>query len=125
MMVSVKNIATITGKKLVLLEIEYEQKGNFTFFFSPLSRWMVYSAGVKHGTASDWGFAWGQYVRSNVPSEKRLWMRALAGAGDAYILQRYLDATLDREKIRPQDAPGVLAGVAGNHVKKKKHFVGT
>ena len=86
---------------------------------------MVYSAGVKHGTASDWGFAWGQYVKSNVPSEKRLWMRALAGAGDAYILQRYLDATLDREKIRPQDAPGVLAGVAGNHVKKKKHFVGT
>ncbi len=52
-------------------------------------RWMVYSAGVKYGEESDWGFAWSRYLNTQVPSEKNLWMRALAGATDPYILQRY------------------------------------
>ena len=70
-----------------------------------------------------------------VPSEKSLWMRSLADTRNPYILQRneidsylarveegnyllcscrYLDATLDRDKIRPQDVTSVLSGVARN-----------
>ncbi len=54
----------------------------------PNLRWMVYSAGIKFGSVDDWKFAWDQYVSSQVPSEKSLWMRAMAGSQDTYVLQR-------------------------------------
>jgi hypothetical protein len=78
-------------------------------------RWIAYAAGVKFGDKSDWGFAWSQFTRARVPSEKSLWMRALALARDPYVLQRYLGASLERDMIRPQDVTSVLSGVAHNH----------
>ena len=94
---------------------------------------MAYSAGVKFGGMEEWQFAWDMYSSTKVPSEKSLWMRSLADSLQPSILQRYsiklqyvessvkksnfsryLDASLDREKIRPQDVPAVLAGVARN-----------
>lgn len=99
-------------------------------------RWMAYSAGVKFGDTEEWKFAWGKFTATQVPSERSLWMRSLADSKNAYILQRcvltiipylgrlglnvflviirYLDATLDRDKIKPQDVTSVLAGVARN-----------
>ncbi len=55
----------------------------------PNLRWMVYSAGIKFGSVEDWKFAWDKYVGSRqVPSEKSLWMRAMAVSQDTYVLQR-------------------------------------
>jgi aminopeptidase N len=81
---------------------------------SPNLRWMAYSAGVRFGDRSDWKFAWDKYTNSQVPSEKSLWMRSLSDTQDTYVLLRYLDATTDRDKIRPQDVTSVLSGVARN-----------
>ncbi|XP_059093631.1 endoplasmic reticulum aminopeptidase 1-like isoform X1 [Tigriopus californicus] len=75
---------------------------------------VAYSAGVKFGGLDEWKFAWTMFKESHIPSEKSIWMRALANSPHPYILQQYLDATLDRQKIKPQDVTSVLAGVARN-----------
>ena len=56
---------------------------------SPNLRWMAYSAGVRHGDLDEWRFAWHKYTTTQVPSEKSLWMRALADSSKSYILQRW------------------------------------
>ena len=55
---------------------------------SPNLKWMVYSAGVRYGDYEEWKFAWEKYKTSQVPSEKSLWLRALADSPHPYILQQ-------------------------------------
>ncbi|XP_076056130.1 endoplasmic reticulum aminopeptidase 1-like [Oratosquilla oratoria] len=80
----------------------------------PNLRSVVYAAGVKHGTEKDWHFCWKVYMSSSVPSEKRLMLKALAQTRDPWVLQQYLEYTLDSTKIRPQDVLTVLAEVSRN-----------
>ncbi|XP_073998601.1 endoplasmic reticulum aminopeptidase 1-like isoform X3 [Rhodnius prolixus] len=80
----------------------------------PNLREAVYSAGIKYGGVKEWQFCWNKYNTSRVPSERKLLLRVLGVASDPWILQRYLLATLDREKIRPQDIKVVMATVASN-----------
>ena len=72
--------------RAVALFSAYKTKG---VAISPNLRWMAYSAGVRHGGLDEWRFAWHKYTTTQVPSEKSLWMRALADSSKSYILQRY------------------------------------
>ena len=65
---------------------------------SPNLKWMVYSAGVRYGDYEEWKFAWEKYKTSQVPSEKSLWLRALADSPHPYILQQY-ELTAKLEKL--------------------------
>nr|XP_040569452.1 endoplasmic reticulum aminopeptidase 1-like isoform X3 [Lepeophtheirus salmonis] len=81
----------------------------------PNLRAVAYIAGVKFGKLDDWLFAWEKFNKiQQVPSEKSLWMNSLAESTSTYILQRYLDATLDRTRIRLQDVRKILGSVAHN-----------
>ena len=83
-------------------------------FVPPDFRWIVYSAGVRYGSPEDWNFAWKMYNSTLVASERSLWLRALASSNDPYILQQYLDMTLDQTRIRSQDVRTVIASIAKN-----------
>ncbi|XP_046689288.1 LOW QUALITY PROTEIN: endoplasmic reticulum aminopeptidase 2-like [Homalodisca vitripennis] len=80
----------------------------------PNLREVVYSAGIKYGGVKEWQFCWSKYNNSGVPSERKLLLRVMGVASDPWILQRYLLATLDRDKVRPQDVKIVIATVASN-----------
>lgn len=83
-------------------------------FVPPDFRWIVYSAGVRYGSPEDWNFAFKMYNSTQVASERSLWLKALASSNDPYILQQYLDMTLDKTRIRTQDVRTVIASVASN-----------
>ncbi|XP_024220191.2 endoplasmic reticulum aminopeptidase 1 isoform X1 [Halyomorpha halys] len=80
----------------------------------PNLREAVYSAGIKYGGVKEWQFCWNKYNTSRIPSEKKLLLRILGVSSDPWVLQRYLLATLDRDRIRPQDIKIVMASVSSN-----------
>lgn len=49
---------------------------------------VAYSAGVKFGGLEEWKFAWDKFKESQIPSEKSIWMHALADSPHPYILQQ-------------------------------------
>ncbi|XP_054706641.1 endoplasmic reticulum aminopeptidase 1-like [Uloborus diversus] len=82
----------------------------------PNLRNVVYGAGVKYGSKEEWQFCWKQYQETQVPSEKRLLLTALGNTQDMWQLSQYLNYSLDKNKIRPQDTTLVIAVAARNPV---------
>ncbi|XP_035223486.1 endoplasmic reticulum aminopeptidase 1-like isoform X2 [Stegodyphus dumicola] len=82
----------------------------------PNLRNVVYAAGVKYGSKEEWQFCWKQYQETQVPSEKRLLLTALGNTQDMWQLSQYLNYSLDKNKIRPQDTTLVIAVAARNPV---------
>lgn len=80
----------------------------------PNLREVVYASGVKYGGMKEWQYCWDQYNKTVVPSEKKILLKAMGVAMDPWILIQYLGASLDRERIRPQDVRTVLSVVASN-----------
>ncbi|XP_071451977.1 endoplasmic reticulum aminopeptidase 1-like [Hetaerina americana] len=80
----------------------------------PNLREAVYAAGIKYGGYKEWVFCWNRYNTTTVPSEQKLLLRAMGMASDPWILQRYLLATLDRDRVKPQDVKGALGVVAAS-----------
>lgn len=82
----------------------------------PDLRSVVYSVGVKFGTQKEWDFCWKKYQESQIPSEQRLLLNALGNTRDIWQLSQYLNYSLNRDMIRPQDTTSVLAVVSHNPV---------
>lgn len=49
---------------------------------------VVYSAGIKYGGIAEWQHCWNMYNSTNVPSERKLLLKALGVASDPWLLQR-------------------------------------
>ncbi|XP_063592167.1 endoplasmic reticulum aminopeptidase 1-like [Penaeus indicus] len=80
----------------------------------PNLRSVVYKTGVRYGTEEDWRHCWQVYNTSSIPSEKSLMLKAMAQTRDPWLMQQYLEYTLDGSKIRPQDVMIVLREVSQN-----------
>ncbi|XP_045619599.1 endoplasmic reticulum aminopeptidase 1 isoform X2 [Procambarus clarkii] len=85
-----------------------------SYTIPPNLRSVVYSTGVRYGTEEDWRHCWHVYNTSSVPSEKGLMLQAMAQTRDPWLMQQYLEYTLDDVKIRPQDVMTVLKEVSKN-----------
>lgn len=48
----------------------------------------VYNAGIRLGTNDDWQFGWKQGNETRVPSERSLWLEALASSPHPSVLQQ-------------------------------------
>ncbi|KAG8193296.1 hypothetical protein JTE90_003783 [Oedothorax gibbosus] len=83
---------------------------------APNLRSVVYSSGVKFGGKEEWQFCWKQYQKTQVPSEKRLLLQALGYTQDMWQLSQYLNYSLDRDKVKPQDTALVIAMAARNPI---------
>ncbi|GFT63992.1 glutamyl aminopeptidase [Nephila pilipes] len=83
---------------------------------APNLRSVVYSSGVKFGGSEEWQFCWKQYQETQVPSEKRLLLTALGYTEDMWRLSQYLNYSLDRDKVRPQDTALVIGVAARNTI---------
>ncbi|XP_063609327.1 LOW QUALITY PROTEIN: aminopeptidase N-like [Penaeus indicus] len=88
-----------------------------TSLISPNLKWTVYCRAIDEGGEAEWDFAWDQYLRTNVASEKTLLLAAMACTREAWILSRYLEMTINPVSgIRLQDIGGVLRSISFNDV---------
>uniref|UniRef100_A0A1B6D6B8 Aminopeptidase n=1 Tax=Clastoptera arizonana TaxID=38151 RepID=A0A1B6D6B8_9HEMI len=80
-------------------------------------RGIVYCSAVKHGGEEVWEYMWQRYKKAHVVSEKALILSSLACSTDVWILNRFLDWSVDEKSdIRLQDSASVFVSVARTDV---------
>ncbi|XP_050956314.1 aminopeptidase N-like [Labeo rohita] len=76
----------------------------------------VYCSAIAAGGEKEWDFAWQEFEKATVASEKDKLRAAMACATEPWLLNRYLEYTLDPNKIRKQDATSTITSIASNVV---------
>ncbi|XP_037798468.1 aminopeptidase N-like [Penaeus monodon] len=104
------------GKALTLYR-QWMGNADNTSLISPNLKWTVYCRAIEEGGEAEWDFAWDQYLRTNVASEKNLLLAAMACTKEAWILSRYLEMAINPVSgIRLQDVGNVLHSISYNDV---------
>lgn len=76
----------------------------------------VYCHAIAFGGAEEWDFAWRIFKNSSLASEAARLRSAMACTKAPWLLNRYLEYTLDPTKIRKQDAISTIHSIAQNVV---------
>ncbi|XP_044048314.1 aminopeptidase N-like isoform X2 [Siniperca chuatsi] len=82
----------------------------------PNLRSTVYCNAIAAGGAKEWEFAWSQFKDATIASEADKLRSALACTKQPWLLNRYLEYTLDPNMIRKQDATSTIVYIANNVV---------
>ena len=83
----------------------------------PSLRSTVLCTAIARGHVSHWDFLWQRYLASNNANEKNNILGALACSREVWLLQRYLDMSIEPESgVRKQDGYRVIVGVSRNLV---------
>ncbi|CAG9766839.1 unnamed protein product [Ceutorhynchus assimilis] len=77
---------------------------------------VIYCTALKYGGENEWNFLWHKYKQSNVATEKSNLLNILGCTREIWLLNRYLEWSLDDTKIRRQDSSSVFNSVAMNDV---------
>ncbi|XP_034734454.1 alanyl (membrane) aminopeptidase a [Etheostoma cragini] len=80
----------------------------------PNLRSVIYCQAVAAGGKTEWDFAWARYQSSGDTSEKEQLRRALSCTKKIWLLNRYLEYTLDPDKIRLMDVGSTISDIAMN-----------
>ncbi|XP_069957725.1 aminopeptidase N-like [Cherax quadricarinatus] len=84
---------------------------------APSLKSAVYCQALATGGAEEWDFAWNQYLKSNVASEKHRLLRAMGCTKQLWLLSRYLEMAFDPNSgIRRQDSELVFGSIAFNDI---------
>uniref|UniRef100_A0A3Q3X670 Aminopeptidase n=1 Tax=Mola mola TaxID=94237 RepID=A0A3Q3X670_MOLML len=76
----------------------------------------VYCTAIAFGSVEEWDFAWRMFKNATLASEASRLRGAMACTKVPWLLNRYLEYTLDRTKIRKQDAISTIQYIARNVV---------
>ncbi|XP_036423928.1 alanyl (membrane) aminopeptidase b [Colossoma macropomum] len=82
----------------------------------PNLRATVYCSAIAAGGAKEWDFAWEMFQNATIAIEADKLRAALACATTPWLLNRYLEFTMDPNLIRKQDATATIISIAGNVV---------
>ncbi|KAJ8417420.1 hypothetical protein AAFF_G00286470 [Aldrovandia affinis] len=82
----------------------------------PNLRTTVYCSAIAAGGAVEWDFGWKMFLNASIASEAEKLRSALACTKQPWLLNRYLEYTLDPNKIRKQDATSTIVYIANNVV---------
>ncbi|XP_042891237.1 aminopeptidase N-like [Penaeus japonicus] len=103
--------------KVLTLYRQWMSQPDNTSIISPNLKSTVYCRAIAEGGEAEWDFAWDQYLRTNVASEKTLLLSAMACSKEAWILSRYLGMAINPDSgIRLQDVTTVLSNIGYNDV---------
>ncbi|XP_074533301.1 aminopeptidase N-like [Halichoeres trimaculatus] len=80
----------------------------------PNMRSTVYCNAIAAGGVDEWEFAWSQFLNASIATEAEKLRYALSCTKLPWLLNRYLEYTLDPTKIRKQDATSTIVYIAGN-----------
>nr|KAF6283454.1 alanyl aminopeptidase, membrane [Pipistrellus kuhlii] len=84
----------------------------------PNLRSTVYCNAIAQGGEEEWDFAWDQFRKATLVNEADKLRAALACSKEVWILNRYLNYTLNPDLIRKQDATSTISSIAGNVIGK-------
>uniref|UniRef100_A0A8C4HVL6 Aminopeptidase n=1 Tax=Dicentrarchus labrax TaxID=13489 RepID=A0A8C4HVL6_DICLA len=76
----------------------------------------VYCSAIAFGGVEEWDFAWRMFKNATLASEASRLRAAMSCTKAPWLLNRYLEYTLDPTKIRKQDATSTIQYVARNIV---------
>ncbi|CAL8246251.1 unnamed protein product [Lota lota] len=76
----------------------------------------VYCSAIAFGGTEEWDFAWRMFQNATVATESARLRAALACTKVPWLLNRYLQYSIDPTKIRKQDATSTIVAVARNVV---------
>ncbi|XP_008283097.1 aminopeptidase N-like [Stegastes partitus] len=76
----------------------------------------AYCYAIAFGGVEEWNFAWRMFKNTTLASEASRLRSAMACTKAPWLLNRYLDYTLDPTKIRKQDATSTIQYIARNVV---------
>ncbi|XP_078097230.1 aminopeptidase N-like [Mustelus asterias] len=76
----------------------------------------IYCNAIAAGTEKEWDFAWGKLQNTTIATEAAKLRSALSCTKQPWLLNRYLQYTLDPTKIRKQDATSTIVSIASNVV---------
>ncbi|XP_068578982.1 aminopeptidase N-like [Cebidichthys violaceus] len=82
----------------------------------PNLRSTVYCNAIAAGDAKEWEFAWSQFDKATIAIEADKLRSALACTKQPWLLNRYLEYTLNSDMIRKQDATSTIVYIANNVV---------
>uniref|UniRef100_A0AAR2KCR9 Aminopeptidase n=1 Tax=Pygocentrus nattereri TaxID=42514 RepID=A0AAR2KCR9_PYGNA len=82
----------------------------------PNLRSTVYCYAIAAGGVEEWDFGWRMFKKATVAAEAVKLRSALACTREPWLLNRYLEYTLDPEKIRKQDATSTIGSISSNIV---------
>ncbi|XP_017572740.1 alanyl (membrane) aminopeptidase b [Pygocentrus nattereri] len=82
----------------------------------PNLRATVYCTAIAAGGAKEWDFAWGMFQNATIAIEADKLRAALTCTTIPWLLNRYLEFTLDPNLIRRQDATNTIISIASNVV---------
>ncbi|KAB5574930.1 hypothetical protein PHYPO_G00214740 [Pangasianodon hypophthalmus] len=74
----------------------------------------IYCHAIAAGDEDDWDFAWKQYENATIATEQDVLRYALSCTKIIWLLNRYLEYTLDPNKIRKMDAVSTINYIARN-----------
>ncbi|XP_061138849.1 alanyl (membrane) aminopeptidase-like b [Syngnathus typhle] len=80
----------------------------------PNLRSVIYCQALAAGGEKEWEFAWNKFLTTSKTSEKEQLRKALSCTKKIWLLNRYLDYTLDPEKIRLMDVTTTINYIASN-----------
>ncbi|XP_041649423.1 aminopeptidase N-like [Cheilinus undulatus] len=82
----------------------------------PNLKGVVYCNAIAYGGVEEWEFAWKMFKETSLATESNKLLSAMACSREPWLLNRYLDYSLDPTKIRKQDATLTISSIAGNVV---------
>ncbi|KAB5558961.1 hypothetical protein PHYPO_G00023220 [Pangasianodon hypophthalmus] len=82
----------------------------------PNLRSTVYCNAIAAGGVEEWDFCWKMFKKATVAAEAVKLRSALSCTKQPWLLNRFLEYSLDPEKIRKQDATSVIGSIASNVV---------
>ncbi|XP_038565755.1 aminopeptidase N-like [Micropterus salmoides] len=89
---------------------------NNTNNIHPNLRSVIYCQAVAAGGKTEWEFAWNKFQSSSDTSERNQLRKALSCTRKIWLLNRYLEYTLNAEKIRLMDVASTINYIAQNVV---------
>ncbi|KAM9351954.1 alanyl (membrane) aminopeptidase-like b [Symphorus nematophorus] len=93
---------------------EWMNSNSTTNHIHPNLRSVIYCQAVATGGKKEWEFAWNKFQDSSDTSEKEQLREALSCTKKIWLLNRYLEYTLDPEKIRLMDVASTIIYIAKN-----------
>ncbi|XP_061732049.1 aminopeptidase N-like isoform X2 [Nerophis ophidion] len=82
----------------------------------PDLRSTVYRMGIEYGGMEEWDFVWRMFKNATLAAEESRLRAALACTKVPWLLNRYLEYTLDPARIRKQDAISTIVSISRNNV---------
>ncbi|XP_017321402.1 alanyl (membrane) aminopeptidase-like b [Ictalurus punctatus] len=93
---------------------EWKNGENGTNRIPPNLKSTIYCNAIAVGNEDDWDFAWKQYKEATIATEQDVLRYALSCTKIIWLLNRYLEYTLDPNKIRKMDVVSTINYIAKN-----------